>query len=173
MNEIKIERASEKDIEKILALQKIAYVSEAEIINDFTIPPLHQTTDEILSEFSYQTFLKVELKNKVVGSIRAYLKNGTCYIGKLIVHPDYQNIGIGTKLLNAAELKFQEAKRYELFTGKKSEKNLYIYKKNGYRIFRQQKISKKLTFVFLEKTNDIAEQTAPPEHRGRGTLGNN
>ena len=73
MNNIKIESASEKDIERILELQKIAYISEAEIIDDFTIPPLHQTIDEILSEFNYQIFLKVELENKIVGSVRTYL----------------------------------------------------------------------------------------------------
>lgn len=157
MNEIKIEKSSKKDLKRILALQKIAYVSEAEIIDDFTIPPLHQTMDQILSEFNHQAFLKVELQNEVIGSVRAYSKGGTCHIGKLIVHPDYQNLGIGTKLLNAAELKFQGAKRYELFTGEKSEKNLYIYKKKGYRIFRKQKMSEKLTLVFLEKKNDIAE----------------
>lgn len=172
MDDIKIERASEKDIERILALQKIAYISEAEIIDDFTIPPLHQTIDEILSEFNYQIFLKVELENRIVGSVRTYLKDGTCYIGKLIVHPDYQNIGIGSKLLNAAEMQFKGAKRYELFTGEKSEKNLYIYIKKGYQVFQHKKMSEKLTLAFLEKKNGIAEQTAPSEHRGRGTLEN-
>jgi hypothetical protein len=42
-DEIIVELASIEDAEEILALQKLAYVSEAEIIDDFTIPPLHQT----------------------------------------------------------------------------------------------------------------------------------
>ena len=155
-DKIIIKRASIEDAEEILELQKLSYVSEAEILDDFTIPPLHQTIDEILSEFSHQLFLKVEFENRIIGSVRSYLENRTCYIGKLIVHPDYQNCGIGTRLLSAAENQFPDAQRYELFTGRKSEKNLHIYKKNGYRIVKSKVVSMKLTLVFLEKINEAA-----------------
>ena len=154
--EFVIEKASIEDAEEILELQKLAYVSEAEIINDFTILPLHQTLDEIKSEYNHRIFLKVEHNNKIIGSVRAHLEKGTCYIGKLIVHPNYQNLGIGTRLLHVAEKQFPDSERYELFTGKKSEKNLHIYKKNGYRFFKSKVVSEKLTLVFLEKINSSA-----------------
>jgi hypothetical protein len=57
LEECTIELASIEDAEEILELQKLAYASEAESINDFTIPPLHQTIDEIRSEFNQQVFL--------------------------------------------------------------------------------------------------------------------
>lgn len=151
-----IERALIEDALEILDLQKLAYVSEAEIIDDFTIPPLHQTIDEILSEFERQVFLKVELEGRIIGSVRSYLENGTCYIGKLIVHPKHQNRGIGTKLLSAAECLFPDAERYKLFTGQASVRNLHLYGKHGYRTFRSEEVSKKLTLVFLEKINKSA-----------------
>lgn len=153
MDEITIERASVKDAQEILALQKLAYRSEAEIIDDFFIPPLHQTLDETLAEFQEQTVLKIQLGERVIGSVRAYQKGETCYIGKLIVHPDFQNHGIGSRLLRAAEELFPEAERYELFTGEKSERNLYLYRKYGYRAFKIKQVSEKLTLVFLEKIN--------------------
>ncbi len=153
MSNVYIERASIEDVEEILELQKLAYISEAEIIDDFTIPPLHQKMDEILSEFRNQIFLKYEIDNKIAGSVRIYLEMGTGYIGKLIVHPNHQNLGIGTKLLFEAEKQYPDAERYELFTGKKSEKNLHLYTKNGYQFFNNKKVSEKLTLVFLEKIN--------------------
>jgi GNAT superfamily N-acetyltransferase len=155
MNEIIIERASIENAEEILDLQKLAYVSEAEIIDDFTIPPLHQTLEEIQSEFKHQIFLKVELDDRIIGSVRTLLEGETCHIGKLIVHPNRQNRGIGKKLLYAAEKQFPDAERYELFTGQKSKRNLYIYEKNGYRIYKNKRISGKLSLVFLEKTNSL------------------
>ena len=155
-DEIIVEIATIENAEEILALQKKSYVSEAEIIDDFTIPPLHQTIDEIISEFNNQVFLKFELENRIIGSVRCYLEKVTCHIGKLIVHPDYQNLGIGTKLLSAAESQFENAKRYELYTGEMSKRNLYIYDKNGYRVFSSKVISQKLTLVFLEKINKEA-----------------
>jgi ribosomal protein S18 acetylase RimI-like enzyme len=146
-----IENALISDLEEILALQKLAYLSEAEICNDFSIPPLLQTIEDIKSEYAYKTFLKAVDSGKIIGSVRANLQDGTCYIGKLIVHPDFQNRGIGTALMNSIENCFKGCKRYELFTGKKSVKNIYLYNKLGYRIFKEEKISEKLTFVSLEK----------------------
>lgn len=151
MEEIKISRASIDDAYEILKLQKRAYVSEAEIINDFTIPPLHQTFEEILSEFNNQIFMKALYGNRIVGSVRCYSDKGTCYIGKLIVEPELQNNGLGTMLLETAEKQFPDVKRYELFTGNMSEKNLFIYAKKGYRIFDSKIVSDKLTLLFLEK----------------------
>lgn len=146
-----IENALISDLEEILALQKLAYLSEAEICNDFSIPPLLQTIEDIKSEYAYKTFLKAVDSGKIIGSVRANLQDGTCYIGKLIVHPDYQNRGIGTALMNSIENCFKGCKRYDLFTGKKSVKNIYLYNKLGYRIFKEEKISEKLTLVSLEK----------------------
>jgi ribosomal protein S18 acetylase RimI-like enzyme len=152
-NDIVIQKASVEDAKEILDLQKLAYRSEAEILDDFTIPPLHQTTDEMLAEFDSQIFLKVEFDGRIIGSVRCDLEDGICHIGKLIVHPNHQNRGIGTRLLQAAENQYPGARRYELFTSHKSEKNLHIYEKCGYRPFKSKVVSEKLTIVFLEKRN--------------------
>lgn len=150
---MKTEHASKEDLKEILSLQKLAYQSEAEIYNDFTIPPLIQTLDEIKQDFSFQIFLKILVKNKIIGSVRAYKENDTCFIGKLIVHPDFQNQGIGTELLNEIEARFDDVKRYELFTGHKSEKNLYLYQKLGFQQFKTEKIHENLHMIYLEKQN--------------------
>ncbi|MEL6720027.1 MAG: GNAT family N-acetyltransferase, partial [Bacteroidota bacterium] len=76
-----------------------------------------------------------------------------CYIGRLIVHPTFQNLGIGYSLVNAIEQHFKHCKKYELFTGHKSEKNLYLYNKLGYKSIREQQVDDGLTLVFLEKQN--------------------
>ncbi|NLM59463.1 MAG: GNAT family N-acetyltransferase [Clostridium sp.] len=146
-----IETALISDLEEILALQKLAYRSEAEICNDFSIPPLLQTIEDIKNEYAYKTFLKAVDSGRIIGSVRANVNNNSCYIGKLIVHPDYQNKGIGTALMNSIENYFMGCERYELFTGQKSVKNLYLYKKLGYKVFKEEKISEKLALVYLEK----------------------
>lgn len=147
--------AEKFDLEEILALQKVCYISEAEIINDFEIQPLTQTLDSIKEEFSYCTFLKAVLGNEIIGSVRAYKKDNKCYIGKIIVKPQYQNKGLGKRLLQAIENIFSECKYYELYTGLKSERNLYIYKKAGYRNFKHERINDKLVLVYLRKTNKL------------------
>jgi ribosomal protein S18 acetylase RimI-like enzyme len=148
---MEIERATVLDAEEILVLQKLAYRSEAEIYNDFNIPPLVQALESIEKDFENQYFLKAVMDGKIIGSVRAYTKEGTCYIGRLIVHPDFQNRGIGTDLMNEIERIFNTCRRFELFTGDKSERNLHLYQKLGYKIFKKAKITDQTMVVYLEK----------------------
>lgn len=152
---INISIAGEDDLENILELQKECYISEAEIINDFNIPPLKQTLESVKEEFSFSTILKAVLDNQIIGSVRGYKKNNVCYIGKIIVKPQFQNKGLGKRILNSIENIFSDCEYYELFTGLKSERNLYLYNKAGYKEFKREIINDKLTLVYLHKLNEI------------------
>jgi ribosomal protein S18 acetylase RimI-like enzyme len=146
-----IEVATIKDAQSILALQRLAYASEAEIYSDYDIAPLTQTLDALHTDFEKQVFLKVSVSGKIVGSVRGYIDDGTCHIGRLIVHPDFQNQGIGKQLMNKIESFFYNAERYELFTGHRSERNLYLYQKLGYSAYKTEQINNNRVLVFLEK----------------------
>lgn len=148
--ETTIDIVSETELHEILALQKLAYISEAEIYNDFNLPPLVQTLEELEEEAKKSIVLKAVEHSCIVGSVRAFENNGTCYIGKLIVHPQYQNKGIGKKLIRAVENHIV-SQRYELFTGHLSLKNLALYEKLGYRSFKEEIVNEGLRLVYLEK----------------------
>jgi len=146
-----ITKADKSDLKKILELQYSAYQSEAKLVNDFKIPPLTQTYDEIEREYIKGVFLKATDENQnIIGSVRAYIEEDTAFIGRLIVHPDRQGQGIGTKLLMAIERECP-ASRYELYTSDKSLRNLKLYERLGYVRFKERKITDGLNFVYLEK----------------------
>jgi ribosomal protein S18 acetylase RimI-like enzyme len=150
-----IEQAKVEDAEEILKLQKLAYQSEAEIHRDFSISPLIQSIQEIEAEFENRIFLKALVDDeKIIGSVRAYESQGTCFIGRLIVHPDFQNQGIGTSLMHEVERRFGDAKSFELFTGHLSKRNLYLYQKLGYEAFNREKVNENLVLVYMEKNNE-------------------
>lgn len=142
--------AETEDMKEILALQKTAYITEAEIYNDFNIPPLLQTLEEIINEAKDALVLKTVDRRKIIGSVRGQARDGTCYIGKLMVLPDCRNKGIGKDLMKAIEDAFPDA-RYELFTGHLSFSNLALYESLGYKRFKTQKINEALELVYLEK----------------------
>ena len=101
---MRIIKAKQCDLQAILALQYIAYQSEAKLHHDPDIPPLKQTLAEVLQEFDHGIFLKaIDKSDTIIGSVRAFPNNGTLYIGKLIVHPAMQGQGIGTQLLHEIE----------------------------------------------------------------------
>jgi len=150
-----ITEAHLSDCAEILALQKLCYLQEAEIYHDFSIQPLTQTYHEIENEFSKCIFLKRVYQNTIIGSVRAFDEKKTCRIGKLIVHPDFQNIGIGTELMKQIENRFSNSQRFELFTGSKSSKNITLYNKIGYNIFKTENQDTLIELVFLEKINSL------------------
>lgn len=149
---MKILKADYADLKEILELQYIAYQSEAALLNNYEIPPLKQSLSDVQREYSIGITLKVvDDEGVIIGSVRAYKKNDTLYIGKLIVNPMHQKKGIGTALLHEIE-KVQPSKRYELFTSHKSQKNIQLYEKLGYIRFKIEEVSPTLQFIFLEKT---------------------
>lgn len=154
---MKIDQACTCDLPEIWELQRLAYQSEAILLNNFSIPPLTQTLNEVEIEFQNGVFLKALEDSRIIGSVRGYVKDATLYIGKLIVHPDFRGKGIGTSLLAAIEGLYP-ACRYELFTSEKSEKNLRLYERQGYRRFAEKSISPELLFVYLEKAPLALEQ---------------
>ena len=172
MDGVTIQRAEKSDLRSILELQYLAYQSEARLLDDFTIPPLLQTLEGVEAEFAGGVFLKAVCGGRktppenaaIIGSVRGYCDGNTAFIGKLIVAPDMQGRGIGTALLAAVEAELAHAARYdnksnlksdfdyyELFTSAKSERTLRLYERLGYVRCREQRISDKLTLIFLEK----------------------
>ena len=149
--EFPITRANPQDGPNILALQKLAYQSEAALCGDWTIPPLTQTEAQIEAEFQSRVFLKAVDGNRIVGSVRAFSDRNTCYIGRLIVHPDFQRKGIGTRLILEIENLFSGAERFEMFTGSKSITNIRLYQRLGYRVYREEDLTQKVRIVFMEK----------------------
>ena len=83
-------KAEYNDLQNILELQYLSYQSEAALFGSKDIPPLKQTLDEVIDEFNNGIILKMVIDDEIIGSVRAKKQNGTVYIGKLMVHPDYR-----------------------------------------------------------------------------------
>ena len=144
-------KAEKEDLQKILDLQYLAYQSEARLFDNQDIPPLKQTLADVENEYQKGMILKaLDEGETIIGSVRAFCDSGTVYIGKLMVHPSKQGQGIGTKLLLDMEKQCPN-QRYELFTSSRSERNIELYKKLGYKIFDEEQVTEELRFVYMEK----------------------
>ncbi|QMV40041.1 GNAT family N-acetyltransferase [Cohnella cholangitidis] len=146
-----ISKAEITDLNPILNLQYEAYQSEAEIYQDYNIQPLKQSISELEEEYKLGVILKATYHSEIVGSVRATVEDGICKIGKLIVKPEFQNQGIGKKLMNEIEKFYSEVKQIELFTGHKSLKNLEFYKNRGYQKFKEVEVNESLILIYLRK----------------------
>jgi ribosomal protein S18 acetylase RimI-like enzyme len=106
-----------------------------------------------------QVVLKATAEGRIVGSVRGRVADGTCYVGRLIVHPDVQNRGLGTQLLRALHEACPDVEGFELFTGHLSAAALHIYRKLGYRVFRRAYEHERLTLVYLVRHAPRAQRS--------------
>ncbi len=152
---MKIEKANASDLAEILALQHLAYQSEARLFSNQDIPPLRQTIEDLTGEYqkSGVEFWKVQSQGRIIGSVRTERVKDTVFIGKLMVLPDCQKQGIGSQMMKMLEQVHSRC-RMELFTSTRSLSNIRLYEKLGYQKFREQKVNEELTLVFMEKMAD-------------------
>jgi GNAT superfamily N-acetyltransferase len=148
-----IEEATAADLAKILQLQRAAFQEEAEHVKDPNIKPMSQTLEELQDELSVGTILKYTENGEILGSVRAKVMGDTCYIGRLVVHPDHWRRGIGRKLMKEIEGRFDTVRRYELFTRVDHLRTRPFYRSLGYSPFRTERHSETLSFVYLQKDN--------------------
>ncbi len=147
-----------RDLPQILELQKKAFYVEAVKHNDLQMQPMIQTLEEIEKEFNSGTiFFKLSLDEEIVGSVRAKMGDKTtCFVGKLVVNPNTQNKGIGTKLMHELEGHFKDkCSKFILFTGEKSEHALGLYTKLGYHPTGNQNVGE-YSLIHMEKDNNCA-----------------
>ncbi|MDX3852665.1 GNAT family N-acetyltransferase [Streptomyces sp. AK02-01A] len=152
---VTISAASAQDAEHILKLQYLCYQNEAELYGDYTIEPLTQTLDDLRAELGRGHGLVARLGDEVVASVRGSVDaTGTARIEKLVVHPRMRRHGLGGRLLDAIEAHFAgepAAKRFQLFTGHRSEGNLRLYRSRGYAPVSTEQVGPRLRLVTLEK----------------------
>lgn len=152
-------RADINDARNILAIQKSAYLLEAERYSDYNITPLKQTLEELIDQFKDHVVLKAILNGKIIGTVRACEKEGTCYIGRLAVLPEMHNRGIGAALMKEIEKCFHP-QRYELFVGAKSDNNIHLYRKLGYRIGRKTGYEcGAIEIFYMEKSGSLSDKS--------------
>jgi ribosomal protein S18 acetylase RimI-like enzyme len=151
-SDVRIVDALRGDAEAILALQKLAYASEARRYNDWTIPPLVETIDTVRRQIADHVVLKAMVDGRLAGSVRGIVTGNVCEVCRLSVDPALQRRGIGSALIMAIEARFPAIEAFELFTGDRSVENLRLYDRHGYRRFRTKPVSPAVSLVFLRKS---------------------
>lgn len=154
MTDVEIAPAVADDAGEILTLQRAAFLRDAQLYGDPFLPSLVQTAAEIRDEITDPDVivLKATRHHRIVGSVRGRIDGATCTIGRLMTAPDLEGSGIGGRLLAAIEVvAASRVARFELHTGTKSEANIAMYERRGYREYHRHDESPALSVVSMEK----------------------
>jgi histidine ammonia-lyase len=154
---IEISLVEPGDAGELLTLQRAAYVTEGQIYENASIPPLTQTLAELEAELEDSIALKATRGTRIVGTARARLEDGTLHIGRIAVAPDMQGRGIGTALVERLEKEHGGgAHTFALFTGDSNPANRRLYERMGYRETHYEQLDFGVRLVHLAKAADGA-----------------
>ena len=130
--------ATPADVPELLTLSRACWVTEALANDTLDIPPLVETLEETAAGIAEWTTWTLRAGGRLVGSVRGRVApddDSLWQIGRLMVAPDLQGRGLGRALLAFAEAQAPPGTAaYWLNTGARSDRNLRIYRKAGYRV---------------------------------------
>jgi GNAT superfamily N-acetyltransferase len=127
-----ITSATRADAAEVLVLQRCCWVTEAIVNGTLEIPALHEELDDVLGWID--TAWTVRDGGRLIGGVRASAADRAWHIGRLMVAPDRRGEGLGGRLLRHAEAQAPSGtERFALFTGRRSDRNLAMYERAGYR----------------------------------------
>jgi tRNA (guanine37-N1)-methyltransferase len=139
IEDAEVRTATASDAGEILTLQLACWVHEAQANETLDIPPLREDLAAVQAWLETWTTFVVRSGPRLVAAARARLEDDTWDIGRLMVAPDLRGRGLGRWLLGYVESAAPpDARRMSLLTGARSERNLRMYKKAGYRFDRVQ-----------------------------------
>lgn len=134
--------------EEIVRLQKASYIIEAELISFMQIPPLLESTEDIIN--SDEVYYGYYVENKLAGMISYVLENAELDICKVAVHPDFFKRGIATELLKHIE-QTPDIKRITVSTGLKNDPAVKLYISQGFAKIAEIEVVEGLWIAKFEK----------------------
>lgn len=127
-------RLTPEDAEEVVVLQRCCWLEEALLNDTLDIPALHESLDEVREWLAEWHTTGVWLDGRLLGMVRARAAVGDWQVSRLAVVPDLRGRGLGRWLLRDAESAADtDARRFLLFTGAKSARNIDLYESEGYR----------------------------------------
>jgi len=148
---MKIEIATIQDVPEILDLQYKAFRPVAESLNWLDAPTLTETVEHARGEFlKYTTLKMLSDDGKIIGTVRGRVDDGSLFIGRLMVLPEFQKNGYGRILLHEIQ-SFLPHNRAWLDTSGDVPQTVSFYEREGFRTFHTEHFENNHTWISMEK----------------------
>ena len=115
---------------QVVAVQRLAYRFEADLIGSEAIPPLHESEADVAA--SREDFRGVYVHGRLAALLSSEWDDGALTICRLAVHPDLSRRGLGSLLVHEALARAGEA-GVRVSTGSANAPALALYARLGFR----------------------------------------
>ncbi len=129
-----LRRLAPADAGQVTVLQRCCWVEEAIANQMWSIPPLTESVADVAAWLGSTTTLGLWLDGRLLAMVRGTRTDDAWEVGRLAVVPDLRGRRLGDWMLDRIEGRVEAGcTRYQLFTGAKSERNIAMYERRGYR----------------------------------------
>jgi len=132
---IMVRRANPEDTKDVHNVIKHAFEDYRRIgYREAAIQSAIISKSEIQRRINEELMLVAEMDKQIVGTVTGTIEYETMHVKTLATHPSFQNLGIGTRLMQEIEREAREDGCYKisLFTTPVMKSAIHMYKKCGY-----------------------------------------
>ena len=149
---MKIELATIQDVPELQELQHKAFGPQCIELGWEDAPPMTESLEHAYEDFAQCTTLKVQNEDGcIIGSIRGHVTDGSLYMGRLMVLPEYRQQGIGKQLFREIQSRLPHNRAW-LCTCKQVQAPYEFYLREGFRPYKDEIVGPGLTWVYMEKS---------------------
>ena len=149
---MKIELATLQDVPELQELQHKAFGPQCIELGWEDAPPMTESLEHAYEDFAQCTTLKVlDDEGRIIGSIRGNVTDGSLYMGRLMVLPEYRQQGIGKQLFREIQSRLPHNRAW-LCTCKQVQAPYEFYLREGFRPYKDEIVGPGLTWVYMEKS---------------------
>ena len=149
---MKIELATIQDVPELQELQHKAFGPQCIELGWEDAPPMTESLEHAYEDFAQCTTLKVlDDEGRIIGSIRGNVTDGSLYMGRLMVLPEYRQQGIGKQLFREIQSRLPHNRAW-LCTCKQVQAPYEFYLCEGFRPYKDEIVGPGLTWVYMEKS---------------------
>jgi len=132
---IVVRRAKPEDVESIYSVIKLAFEDYRKIgYREVAIQSAIISKSEIQRRISEELMLVAETDKQIVGTVAGTIGCESMNVMTLATHPRFQNLGVGTRLMEELEKEAIKAWCYKisLFTTPVMKSAIHVYEKRGF-----------------------------------------
>ena len=158
MEDIRLILAKPGDEKIIHALKYSSFLPLYERYKDDETSPAKEPIEKVITKLKSEDtdYYIINAGSKPVGGIRVVddgIENGrhVYHISPLFIIPEYQNMGIGQRVMQMIFDMYEDADIWRLSTIKQEAGNCHLYEKCGFKLVgNEMPINDKMTIVFYE-----------------------
>lgn len=155
--DIQLILATTDDAKDIHKMKYEAFLPLYERYHDDETSPVKEPLDKVIWQIQQEKndYYFIKFQGALVGAVRVVEREKSVfYISSIFILPEYQNQGIGGKVITQLFALYPNAVTWKLSTILQEKRNCHLYEKYGFlKTGKKTKINENMTIIDYEKTN--------------------